>query len=520
MSSLPLLQGYPVVFSISQDCINNQFTLMARDGQMPGKWNSTGSDWLIDAEVASPFIGFDSDFPNDIGLNFPVTKGVFKALVQKNGGVGWQVYDITGVIFRFLTPTNEMHEDTFRSTDLNGKALFINLNSPHLNTIVETSKAIETVMPDDIKVKLATRVQDYVRGLAKENPNQFVISSSLVENAAAVNARGGQSRYFSPTAADYSTFIKTDASVKPFTPGYSSGSCINWLLCTPAYPHPTEPTAGHFDSIPLPGGEQAAMLVAGQALVDGIVNPVLQRMRSSHISYNVYPNGDHIQVDFHFEVTKTKHILFVKESVTATADWSSYIKFNWNGSAVVPQVTSSKPRTHISGKTSILGIHLPSFVDGMLTKIATSIAGGFSFGAPALSAIANYPMSAITVLGGNRFQPHTAYMKDGNLVMGLTVNNTCSSYPPSEESKLRSTSGAQAVDFFIRNAGVSNATVYWIDYKGKAERWGTCAPGQTFHLTRSYVTHVWSIHNDQGQCIALFRIDRPDSSGKATFTFY
>ena len=179
--SLPMIYGYPMVLAISQDMLNDQFSTLQQQGVISNRWAAHDHSFRLDATLQPPYIDFDPGMVNNIRFNVPVNQGTFYAAVPgDNSEIELEPYDLSGIVFSFLTPVREMNEPHFSDAQLTIKSILIDIDSPYLDTVVETNKAIATDMPDGIKAQLKDRIQDYIRELAKDKPDLFIINTAVV----------------------------------------------------------------------------------------------------------------------------------------------------------------------------------------------------------------------------------------------------------------------------------------------------------------------------------------------------
>lgn len=256
--SLPLVRAYPITFSISLDLINQQYRQLADAGQLPTYWQTQGDSWQLTASLGHPYIDIDPNVPQSIRLNFPVQQGTFHAIVGRGNGYEWVPYQLDGIIFKFLTPTRLIHTDDPANRALTVQALFLDLDSPYVDTIVETSQAINTRMPDHIRVSLANRIRAYVQELAQQDPRPFIISTTVVSKA----IQADHNNWLEPNGANFSTYPQ-------------GKEAINWLFELPAIKAPDSPGAGKFDSDPLLNNSDVTMRVAGDLLIGTVILPAV-----------------------------------------------------------------------------------------------------------------------------------------------------------------------------------------------------------------------------------------------------
>lgn len=335
--------GYPMAFSLRQGVINLQFQTLAEVGQLPSTWSakSKTSHWNLTANIGPAYIDSNPDYKSALRLSFPVITGTFTTTVlNDDDGVDQVPYQLDGMIFSFVTPTKLLSESQFSTGDLNANHLFLDLDSPNLQTIVDTSKAVSTQNIDGIKVQLEARIQDYVRQLAKDNSGSFILTNSITsgkgdstiekpsnlgpqqmpisptnEPTQAPADTSGTSdslfggifktigkalakevdkSYLVPSSADYSIFEDIDSSYSENDPRYSNQSAVNWLLSIPGLPSLDDTaTSGQFDTNPIPSGKDAAATISGYAIATQILLPaIIEKVnpKSNTLSYSV--NGD------------------------------------------------------------------------------------------------------------------------------------------------------------------------------------------------------------------------------------
>jgi hypothetical protein len=81
---------------------------------------------------------------------------------------------------------------------------------------------------------------------------------------------------------------------------------------------------------------------------------------------------------------------------------------------------------------------------------------------------------------------------------------------PSEVG-LRSQKGTQKTNIVFHNATSGTVHLYWINYRGKRESYGSIAPGQT-HSQRTYGTHPWVVTDDRGKCLNVYFADAANNA--------
>ena len=434
--SLPMIWGYPMVLAISQDMLNDQFSALQQLGMMSNRWAAHDHSFKLDAALRPPYIDFDSAMVDNIRFNVPVEQGTFYAAVPgDDSGIELESYDLSGVMFSFLTPVREMNEPHFADSQLTIKSILLDIDSPYLDTVVETSKAITTDMPDGIKAQLKDRIEDYIRELAKNQSSQFIISTAVVGPGSAAVASG--SGCLQPIAADHTVFIVDEGGEAPQRTGRST---LNWLLTTPWSP-PVE-GGGALDASVLPDGEGAALLIAGDALIECVVYPALAAMfgcttddfktngsviemqgfRLNEMQVDLV--NDHIAVSYVMSATGTQEvddpvfgIEIAKASVTLTVRWSTTFTFLLEVEKIKVSAVNSTPETDTSGDGSLLGlIPIPSFVtDLALDMIAISV------NVPSLNTLSQDYLDQFRIVGGGTFQMDSVTMRNNNLVIGLAL---------------------------------------------------------------------------------------------------
>ncbi|GGF04250.1 VHL beta domain-containing protein [Hymenobacter cavernae] len=526
--SLPLLRGYPAVLAVHPDVINMRYQQLARYGFMPTTWDAHDHGWQLHTTVDTPFISLDAAVPESLVLNFRVKTGVFTAsVIGDDDEVDQKDYPLDGLIFRIITPTQLLRENV---NDNNlSVSLFLQLDAPQVNTIVETSQAINTEMPDGIRVELATRVQDYVQQLAKTNRQAFIVSGSLVTSGASFNSPD-------PTQARLSL---TQAGNR---------SSLNWLYLLSFTPDTGSPEAGHFDQPLLDEGQQVVYTIHSYALMHNIVIPAMagalgiapssfhgwddaapgypnvclkgeQQWHGGFTlkSANIYPANDHIQVDCRAESITTQKNEFLgitisSVTVTTTLSWSISVSFS-NADGIVKtnsSVFNQKAEQH--SDSSILGIPFPSFMNDMMDSILHSLTASIAVG---VGGNISARLSGFSIPGGGSFNLQSVGMREGNLRLQLMPSGF-SRFAPDQLGQYRSLQGDTPAALSVHNHTNQNQHLIWLDYQGNPQPCQVIAPNTVSNLG-SFVTHVFALYDDAGRCLDLYRLDAAGAVGLYLF---
>ncbi len=539
---LPMVRGYPMTFGISQEFINRQFALLAQTGIFPSHWHAVDGSWTLDAEINAPYIDFGDTFKNSIRLNIPVKRGTFTGQVAnpRTHQPESEVHDLTGMVFRFVTPMSELDDETFYESDLNAKTLYIDLESPSINTIVETSKAVTTHNFDRMAVPLKQQITTYVQTLARNNKQLFTLTTTALPEKSVQKQAGG----LQPTSARYSVYEDIDKNYSDGDPKRSARSSINWLLILPWTVAPTSTEAGSFDQNPLGSQDDAVMVISGYAIIRCIVLPMMARAFGVDVSrftgsnsydsscppfrlngsvgpiqsVTIYPSGDKIQIEYYYyrQVKVEEKVLGVlPESVTITTEaaWSTYISFYVHQNILHASAKNTKPKVKSSSSSSFLGIEMPSFINSLVDDLANI--DHLTVATPSLQNISDQYARNIRALGGKTFELRNAQMKDGNLYMGL---KGCDYTLFSSLGSLRSISSDESVGLNFRNIFDDTIKIAWVNYQGQIENSFDIANGQT-HSGTTYITHVFVIYNKNSEIMAVCRIDS-DNEGDDSIDLY
>jgi hypothetical protein len=74
------------------------------------------------------------------------------------------------------------------------------------------------------------------------------------------------------------------------------------------------------------------------------------------------------------------------------------------------------------------------------------------------------------------------------------------------EAGLRSKKGTEKTNIVFHNATSGEVELYWINYHGRRESYGSIAPGKTQSLN-TYSTHPWVVTDHQGKCLNVYFAD-------------
>ena len=72
------------------------------------------------------------------------------------------------------------------------------------------------------------------------------------------------------------------------------------------------------------------------------------------------------------------------------------------------------------------------------------------------------------------------------------------------EGSARSAGGGQPVQITFRNSTAGAVKIYWLDYTGKRQQYGTLSPGQSYTQS-TYAGHPWLAADATDKCIELFQ---------------
>jgi len=520
--SLPLLRGYPAVLAVHPAVINTRYQQLARYGFMPTTWEAHDHGWQLQATVDTPFISLDPAVPESLVLNFKVKTGVFTAsVINDDNEAAKKPYQLDGITFRIITPTQLLREN-INDNNLS-ISLFLQLDAPQVNTLVETSQAVATEMPDGIQVQLATRVQDYVQQLAKSNSQAFIVSGSVIT-----------------TSPDFSSPDPTQARLSLTQAGDQSS--LNWLYLLRFTPDTGSPEAGHFDQPLLDAGQQVVYTIHSYALMHNIVIPAMaeslgiapnsfhgwddaapsypkvelkgeQRWRGGFTlkRTSIYPANDHIQVDCYAEnVTKQESdflgIPISSVTITTTLSWSVSVSFSGENGLVKTTSSVFNQKAEQHSDSSILGIPFPSFMNDLMDNMLHSLSASIVVG---VGGNLSSRLSGFTIPGGGTFNLQSVTMRDGNLRLQLTAGGF-SRLEPAQLGQYRSLQGDTPVSLSVHNHTNQNRHLIWLDYQGQQHPYAVIAPNAVSSLS-SFATHVFAIYDDAGHCLDVYRLDAAGS---------
>jgi hypothetical protein len=75
-----------------------------------------------------------------------------------------------------------------------------------------------------------------------------------------------------------------------------------------------------------------------------------------------------------------------------------------------------------------------------------------------------------------------------------------------EVAGLRSQKDTKRTNIIFHNATSKAVHLYWINYRGRRESYGSIAPGQT-HSQPTYRTHPWLVTDHRGKCLNVYFAD-------------
>jgi hypothetical protein len=79
------------------------------------------------------------------------------------------------------------------------------------------------------------------------------------------------------------------------------------------------------------------------------------------------------------------------------------------------------------------------------------------------------------------------------------------------EAGLRSQKGTKKTNIVFHNATSRTVHLYWINYGGRRESYGSIAPGQT-HSQPTYSTHPWVVTDHRGKCLNVYFADAANNA--------
>jgi hypothetical protein len=94
----------------------------------------------------------------------------------------------------------------------------------------------------------------------------------------------------------------------------------------------------------------------------------------------------------------------------------------------------------------------------------------------------------------------------GSFDARLSLASKCPS-----EAGLRSQKGTQKTKIVFHNATSGTVHLYWIDYGGKRQSYGSVAPAQT-HRQPTYATHPWVVTDQRGRCLNVYFADAANNA--------
>ncbi|GET41443.1 hypothetical protein [Microseira wollei] len=547
MSQLPYYQGYPIVVAISCQQLNLQLANLAKSGQLPKTWQdpaAQGHSWTVDAEFGDPYIDFPVDLDNVARLNFPITRGTFTS--YNTGGLGHSVasesVNLAENVLGIISPMGTKHE-SFSDSTLSIKNIYLDLNSAQTKTIVRTKDDVETLVVDaSTTASLAERFQTEIR--AKTN-GSLIFNSSITRDTSGNYVTG----CLEPVSSDFSVFRVFDRSHPAFDPRRSDRTTMNWLLSTESAQPPSgdHQLLGRFDSSPLPNDENGVMIVSFAALVECVILPAIQKAapdlheadmasdRSSRVwlrsvfgpfqNVEIYPDGGQIRADFTVVKSVNVEVTLGDRTLTnlrnsASSTWSTLFTVSRQNDKVVMDVKHSKvvaSSTYSDLLSFFSTLDFNKYDPNSLRDSLDRDADPAGINRRLEQLMTDY-MSRVRILGDKQYDLHSARILNGNLVLGLSVQNY-ELLDPADAYGIRSVSSSYSgQSYTFHNLTGANIKLRWIDLEGRIRQsWGNgstpelLAPGSTC-TGLYYINHVFGVYDQNDQPCAFYRF-----TGKSEF---
>jgi hypothetical protein len=410
------LDGFDMVYALTDQTINSQFKLLWALGVLPSSWNASIKNGLysIDAQLGTPSFSLDTKdkSASNVNLVLPLSTGTFNyASVEfdddGNPVVKRQKSDISGSTLQ-LTSSLRLADiaasysdashipaevkaqlDAFDDSMFDIQHLFMDLEDANLlNTFqFNTNGRIDMTQPELVG-RVRDLIQAYVNGI-KNSGNPYILGYSVTNSQSE-----GSDATWKPTGATFSTY--PDGA-------YPLRSSLNYLLETNNKPVPVG-NVGIFTSNWVTQDNVQGTFVFSQALVlDLVLGALAKALNISTDSFSAGANGDFtatIANDIQGNTTVTVspvagtntidvafHATFRKEMydkagsdigyVDGWINWVSTMTFTVDSKThdVNVDVTNSQPQTQKNDHPNSLG----QFED-FLAIFADFIISVFTFG--------------------------------------------------------------------------------------------------------------------------------------------
>jgi hypothetical protein len=299
------LDGFDMVYALTDQTINSQFKLLWALGVLPSSWKASIKNGLysIDAQLGTPSFSFDpkDSSARNVNLILPLSKGTFNYAsveVDDDGNpvVKRQKSDISGSTLQ-LTSSLRLADvaasyadashipaevkaqlDAFDDSMFSIQNLFMDLEDANLlNTFqFNTNGRIDMTQPELVG-RVRDLIQAYVNGI-KNSANPYILGYSVTNKHAE-----GSDATWKPTGATFSTYSDV---------AYPLRSSLNYLLETANKPVPVG-NVGIFTSNWVTQDNVQGTFVFSQELVlDEVLDALTSALPVSKDSFSASANGD------------------------------------------------------------------------------------------------------------------------------------------------------------------------------------------------------------------------------------
>lgn len=105
------------------------------------------------------------------------------------------------------------------------------------------------------------------------------------------------------------------------------------------------------------------------------------------------------------------------------------------------------------------------------------------------------------------------------ILLALVTSVSFGGYAASAQSRCPSEAGLRSkqgnedekTQIIFRNERAEAIRVYWINYSGHRELYGSIDPGET-HTQPTFATHPWVVTDDQDNCLNVYFADKGNNT--------
>jgi hypothetical protein len=348
------LDGFDMVYAVTEQTINNQFKLLWALGVLPSSWKASPKrGYSIDAQLGTPSVNFDTgdSSARKVNLVLPLTKGTCDYNTVDFDDDGNPVatphhVDISGSKLQLTCNLSkapitkdqytgaphipsEVKEQLKKFDDslFSIEHLFMNLEDAHLlnNFKFITNGRVDTTDPAVVS-QVSSLIQAYIEGLKKPGASPYILGYAVTDKKAE-----GSDATWKPTDVTFSTYSDK---------AYPLRTSLNYLLETQNKPLPGG-NAGIFRSNWVKQDNVQGTFVFSQGLVLknvlGAIANALPKVSENSFSANV--DNSQFTVTFGNDVGGKTTVTVSPKAGTNTIEIAFHATFNknaydWAGSKI------------------------------------------------------------------------------------------------------------------------------------------------------------------------------------------